>query len=184
MEEPGSARFSTNCETRFSLQWFLCILTFTLECYGWVALALPVYANVAWGPERPLNKPAHTGRASATQPDCSEVTAVQRAHRADRGAVRTMPSGRPLRPVFGRSGSPDPTHWHRVASSTFAPTPPWRTVPSGTGFVPASADQSNRHGLPPALCGTQRSNAREFPRSRQLVASRRASRKAAAWPAY
>ena len=52
-----------------STKWFLCMLTFTLECYGWVALALPVYANVSWDPERPLNKPAHTGRASATQPE-------------------------------------------------------------------------------------------------------------------
>ena len=44
-----------------------CMLMFTLACYGWVALALPVYANVSWDSERPLNKPAHTGRASATQ---------------------------------------------------------------------------------------------------------------------
>ena len=36
------------------------MLTFTLERYGWVALALPVCANVSWDPERPLNKPAHT----------------------------------------------------------------------------------------------------------------------------
>ena len=43
------------------------MLKFALECYGWVALALPVYANVSWDSERPLNKPAHTGRASATQ---------------------------------------------------------------------------------------------------------------------
>ena len=52
-----------------STKWCLCILTFTWGCYGWVALALPVYANVSWDPERPLNKPAHTGRASATQPE-------------------------------------------------------------------------------------------------------------------
>ena len=49
-----------------STKWFLCMLTITLECYGWVALALPVYANVSLDPERPLNKLAHTGRASAT----------------------------------------------------------------------------------------------------------------------
>ena len=47
-------------------KWFLCMLTIILECYGWVALALPVYAKVSWDPERPLNKPDHTGRASAT----------------------------------------------------------------------------------------------------------------------
>ena len=45
------------------------MVTFTLECYGWVALALPVYADVSWDPERPVNKSAHTGRASATQPE-------------------------------------------------------------------------------------------------------------------
>ena len=44
------------------------MLTFTLECYGWVALALPVYAKVPWNPEKPLDKSAHTGRAGATQP--------------------------------------------------------------------------------------------------------------------
>ena len=65
------------CPLRFyrlpSTKWFLCMLTITLECYGWVALALPVYANVSWDPERPLNKPAHTGRASGTQPEAQHL---------------------------------------------------------------------------------------------------------------
>ena len=33
----------TSCATAAtSTHWFLCMLTFTLECYGWAALALPV----------------------------------------------------------------------------------------------------------------------------------------------
>ena len=35
-----------------STKRFLCMVTFTLECYGWVALALPVYADVSWDPEK------------------------------------------------------------------------------------------------------------------------------------
>ena len=54
---------------RLVTKWSLCMLTITLESYGWVALALPVYANVSSDTERTLNKPAHTGRASATQPE-------------------------------------------------------------------------------------------------------------------
>ena len=45
------------------------MVTFTLECYGWVALAMPVYADVSWDPEKSWNKPVHTGRASATHPE-------------------------------------------------------------------------------------------------------------------
>ena len=52
-----------------STKWFQCMLMFTLECYGWVALARLVYAKVSWNPEKPWNKPVHTGRASATHPE-------------------------------------------------------------------------------------------------------------------
>ena len=55
------------------------MLEFTLECYGWVALALPVYADVSWDPERPLNKSAHTGRASATQSRGAETQSRRQA---------------------------------------------------------------------------------------------------------
>ena len=71
------------------------MLTITLECYGWVALALPVYANVSWDPERPLNKPAHTGRASATQP---------RVCRGGSGSLHYLSGPHPIAPRRVRPG--------------------------------------------------------------------------------
>ena len=58
--------FSNDAGTK----WFAGSFVLRMRCYasGWMALALPVYANVSWDPEKPWNKPVHTGRASATQP--------------------------------------------------------------------------------------------------------------------
>ena len=39
-----------------------------------VPLALPVYANVSWNPEKPLKKSAYTGKASGTQPQDQALT--------------------------------------------------------------------------------------------------------------
>ena len=44
------------------------MVTFTLECYGWVALALPVWADLFTGLSGSHETSAYTGRASATQP--------------------------------------------------------------------------------------------------------------------
>ena len=54
------------------------MVTFTLECYGWVALALPVYADVSWDREKFWNKPVHTGRASATPIQKRNISFVTR----------------------------------------------------------------------------------------------------------
>ena len=41
-----------------STKRFLCMITLTLECYGWVALALPMHADVSWDRKSPEQAPS------------------------------------------------------------------------------------------------------------------------------